>query len=664
MMQLFNKILIANRGEIAVRIARSAKELGIPVAAVYSEVDRDSMHVKLADEIYHIGHSDLSETYLNIDKIIGIAISSGCDAIHPGYGFLAENPEFVRACEVAGLKFIGPSSEVIQLMGNKIEARNFMSKLGIPLVGGHSGDTDELIAKANDIGYPVLVKAAAGGGGKGMQIVSSPEDLLPSLIATSREALAYFGDGQVYIEKYIEQPRHIEFQIIGDHFGNIIHLFERECSVQRRYQKIIEEAPSPTLTADVREKMAETAIKIGMATGYTSAGTIEFLVDADLNFYFLEMNTRIQVEHPVTEMITGVDIVKEQILIAAGNPLGMNQKAIKINGHAIEARIYAEDPAKDFMPSPGKMTLYKQPEIEGVRVDSGVSQVTEIKSFYDPMVCKLIIHGHNRSESIRKMILALEEFKIHGIRTNIQYLKKLFDHPDYIKNKISTSFCDEHTEEIISQIIESKEEVPVQMTVAAFLLKELFREYNNQSVWQRIGFWRFVKTIPLVIDEVEYQVYIRHQHFKHIIFEINNKKYFTELNRQHTNSIEFSLEGKYVKAYFSQRDDGKCDIETETHLFVVHRKDVMNDKLSFEHEDLSLSRKTDAVFSPMPGKVIKVCVEAGQDVSKGDTLMIIEAMKMENLIKAPRDGILQTVHVDLGQQTESGQLLISLKGEE
>lgn len=660
-MQLFNKILIANRGEIAVRIARSAKELGIPVAAIYSEVDKDSMHVQMADEIYNIGHSDLGETYLNIDKIIRIAKRAGCDAIHPGYGFLAENADFVAACEKAGLTFIGPSGKAIRMMGNKVEARDFMLKHKIPLVEGYSGQTDHLIQKAKEIGYPVLVKAAAGGGGKGMRIVRKEEDLELTLEATSREAEAYFGDGQVYIEKYIEQPRHIEFQILGDHDGNVIHLFERECSVQRRYQKIIEEAPSPTLTPDVREKMAETALKIGKAIGYASAGTIEFLVDNDLNYYFLEMNTRIQVEHPVTEMITGIDIVKEQILVAAGNVLSVDQSSIKINGHAIESRIYAEDPSRNFMPSPGRMTLYKEPNIEGIRLDTGVNQETEIKSFFDPMVCKLIIHGHNRSEAIRKMLLALGKYKIHGIRTNIQYLKSLFNHPDYRMNHISTSFCDEHTDELINQLVESKKSVPLPKAAAAFLLKELFPEPNARYVWQQIGFWRMVKSIPMVIDDQEYQIYIRHQHFRHIIFELNGNKYFAELHRQDANSIEFTLEKDYVKAYFSRRDDGKCDIETDAHLFIIHRKDVMNERLSFEHEDLSLTRKADALFSPMPGKVIQILAKSGQLVTKDDTVLIIEAMKMENLIKAPRNGKIADIHVDLGQQTESGQLLVSLE---
>ena len=419
-MKLFKKILVANRGEIAIRVMRTAKEMGIRTVAIYSEVDADSLHVKVADESYCIGKESLAETYLNIKKIINIALKADCEAIHPGYGFLAENPEFVKACDSSGIIFIGPSGKVIALMGNKIEARSFIRSINIPLVDGAVGkDTESLIKAGKKISFPLLLKAAAGGGGKGMRIVRDEKQLREGLESTAREAEKYFGDGTVYIEKYLDEPRHIEFQVLGDNFGNAIHVFERECSIQRRYQKIIEESPSVTLSPEIREKMGETAVKICKKTGYNNAGTIEFLVDKNLNFFFLEMNTRIQVEHPVTELTTGLDLVKEQIFISAGNPLRYKQKDIVQKGHAIEARIYAEDPSNSFLPSPGKMTFYKEPAGKNIRVDTAVKEAAEIKSLYDPMISKLIVYGNNRNEAIGKLELALSEYVIHGIQTNI-----------------------------------------------------------------------------------------------------------------------------------------------------------------------------------------------------------------------------------------------------
>ncbi len=494
-MKIFNKILIANRGEIAVRVIRASKRLGIKTVAIYSQADEHAFHVRLADESYSLGGNDLDKTYLNIRKILQVAKTSGCEAIHPGYGFLAENPLFVEACDKAGIVFIGPSTRAIRLMGNKIKSRAFVKKLGIPMTEGITGDIDTLKNKAKDLNLPILVKAAAGGGGKGMRIVHNINELEEILQSTSREAKSYFGDGTVYIEKYIEEPRHIEIQVLGDKHGNIVHLFERECSIQRRYQKIIEESPSVTLDQIARKKMGLAAVKIAREIGYENAGTVEFLVDKDLNFYFLEMNTRVQVEHPVTELVTGIDIVEEQIRIAAGAEIKFKQEDITQNGHAIECRIYAEDPHTSFMPSPGNIILYSEPFGDGIRVDSGLDKCASVESFYDPLICKLIVFGNTREEARKRMIHALDNFVIHGIKTNIAFLKYLLAGNAYKLNKISTKYCDDHLDDLLTKILKDREVFPKYLPAIAYFLYCINQTNNNkadfsESLWQKIGYWR------------------------------------------------------------------------------------------------------------------------------------------------------------------------------
>ena len=505
-MKLFNKILVANRGEIAVRIIRSAKKLGITSVAIFSEIDSESLHSKLADEAFCIGKQELSETYLNIEKIIEIAKSTACDAIHPGYGFLAENPLFVEACDKNGIVFIGRNARAIKLMGNKIEARSFVKKLNVPMTEGITGTPEFLLKNAASIPLPLLVKAAAGGGGKGMRIVHKMAELENILESTSREAKNYFGDGTIYIEKYIEEPRHIEFQVLGDNFGNIVHLFERECTIQRRYQKIIEESPSPTLTPEVRQKMGESALRITREIGYNSAGTIEFLVDNKLNYYFLEMNTRIQVEHPVTEMVTGVDLVEEQILVAAGNLLRLKQEELHQHGHAIECRIYAEDPANNFLPSPGKMSLYIPPKGDNIRIDSSIEHATTILSFFDPMISKMIVWGENREISSRRCVSALQNYTIHGIRTNIEYLLGVLQNEAFQENKLSTKFCDEHSEHILNKILLEKSQVSVPLVAFALYSLHFTSNKNTQNTWQYIGYWRNKIQLEFSILEEKYSL--------------------------------------------------------------------------------------------------------------------------------------------------------------
>ena len=442
---MINKILIANRGEIAVRIIRACKEMNIKTVAVYSEVDKDAMHVKLADEAICIGPANSSKSYLNFKNIIEAANITGADAIHPGFGFLSENSQFAKICEESNIKFIGPNYKVIELMGNKSNAKELMKNAGVPVIPGSDGSVKGLkdaIKIANEIGYPIMLKAAAGGGGKGIRIVNIPEELESNYNIVKQEAKLSFNDDEIYIEKFVKNPRHVEIQILADEHGNVIHLGERDCSIQRRNQKVIEETPSTAIDDKLRNKMGEAAIKAVKASGYTSCGTIEFLVDSDKNFYFMEMNTRIQVEHPITEERTGIDIVKAQIRISAGEPLKIKQKDVKFNGYSIECRINAENPAKNFRPCPGTITGVILPGGNGVRVDTAIYSGYTIPSNYDSMIAKIITHGDTRNEAISKMKRALEETVIEGVDTNIDFLFKIIKNPNFIRGNFDTSFIE------------------------------------------------------------------------------------------------------------------------------------------------------------------------------------------------------------------------------
>ncbi|MFB3159989.1 acetyl-CoA carboxylase biotin carboxylase subunit [Neobacillus sp. 179-J 1A1 HS] len=443
---MFKKVLIANRGEIAVRVIRTCKALGITTIGVYSEADADAPHVKLADEAYLIGGSRVAESYLNINKILEVAQASGAEAIHPGYGLLSENAEFARRCEEAGLIFIGPSPKVISKMGSKIESRKVMEEAGVPVVPGITyplSDAEEAVEVADRIGYPVMLKASAGGGGIGMQVVQNDDEIRKAFAGNQKRATDFFGDGSMYIEKFVANPRHIEIQILADSFGNTVYLWERECSIQRRHQKVVEEAPSSFITEETRTKMGEAAVKAAKSIGYKNAGTIEFLVDEEQNFYFLEMNTRLQVEHPVTEEITGLDLVEEQLQIAAGKPLDFSQGEVKREGHAIEVRIYAEDP-KTFFPSPGKITKLELPNGPGVRHELAIHGQSVVTPFYDPMIAKLVIKGSTREEAINRLQTALADYHIEGIKTNIPMLQEVVAHSAFHSGDTTTDFVSKY----------------------------------------------------------------------------------------------------------------------------------------------------------------------------------------------------------------------------
>lgn len=485
------KILVANRGEIALRIMRTAKKMGIKTVAVYSDADRHTPHVLFADEAVALGPAPSSKSYLVIEKIINAAISTGSDGIHPGYGFLSENAEFARAIEKAGLTFIGPNVHAIEVMGSKLAAKDAVKDYNIPMVPGIDKaieDVDKAIAIAEDIGFPILIKASAGGGGKGMRIVQNSEELPEQMERAISEAKSAFGDGSVFIEKYVTSPRHIEIQVLADRHGNVVHLFERECSIQRRHQKVIEEAPSSVLTDELREEMGQAAIKVAKACDYEGAGTVEFLLDEGMNFYFLEMNTRLQVEHPVTEMISGIDLVEQQIKIAKGEKLAFQQSDLKIKGHALELRVYAEDPLNDFLPSIGNLSVYQKPIGENIRVDDGYQEGMDIPIYYDPMIAKLITYGHDRQAAIEEMKKAIAHYKIEGIETTLPLGAFVIRHDDFVSGNFDTHFVKKHfSAESIEDSQEEERKIAATFAVKKYLesQQKLNPIVHQSAIWSK-----------------------------------------------------------------------------------------------------------------------------------------------------------------------------------
>ncbi len=655
------KLLVANRGEIALRIQRTARKMGISTVAVYSKYDAAAKHVLNADESVLLQGESLAETYLNIDAIIAAAKKTGATAIHPGYGFLSENPLFSEACEQEGIVFVGPSADSVRAMGNKIAAREVAVRLGVPVTSGITGSPDELLRNHGNVGFPMLIKAAAGGGGKGMRIVRSADELAAALETTSREALNYFGDGTIYIERFVENPRHIEVQVLGDQHGNMVHLFERECSAQRRHQKIVEEAPSPTLTPEVRRKMCESAVALASSIGYYSAGTIEFLVDSDLNYYFLEMNTRIQVEHPVTEMTTGVDLVEEQLRIATGEPLRLKQEEISQTGHSIECRIYAEDPFNNFMPSPGQINMYHEPAGQHIRVDSmEIEGEGLIHSFFDPMIGKLITWGENREEARLRMIGALENYVVQGIRTNISFLGGLMHHPAFTGNTITTRYIDNHLDDLITFANELKAAIPAEVPLISGLLFSLLLKTGEKSnIWQTIGYWRHLPEPVVLLDGIKQDIRFIGLKGNEMEFSLNGRTGQASLQGD-PGRQRLWLEGVSHAVFIGQDEKGRYAVTYKGFEFSVERPDMAGpDNVSFA-ETMGMNIDPGNIVSPMPGRVLKINVSAGDVVKKGQVLMVVEAMKMENNILSPADGVVDKLLVKEGDMVDGSARLVHL----
>jgi len=627
---VFEKILIANRGEIACRVMRTARRLGIRTVAVHSDADRDALHVRRADEARRI------ENYLDIDAILAAARESGAQAIHPGYGFLSENEDFAAACGKAGIVFIGPSPESIAAMGDKSAAKRLMEKAGVPLVPGYHGEKQDaafLEKEASRIGYPVLIKPSAGGGGKGMKVVTEKKAFAAQLESAKREAKSSFGDDRVLIERYLDRPRHIEIQVFGDSKGKVVHLFERDCSVQRRHQKVLEEAPAPGLDASKRKAMGAAAVAAARAIKYAGAGTVEFIAEQDGRFYFMEMNTRLQVEHPVTEMITGLDLVEWQLKIASGEKIPLQQEALAISGHAIEARLYAEDPGRDFLPSTGKLIHLSFPaETSAVRVDTGVEAGAEITPWYDPMIAKLIVHGKDRGEALARLRAALAQVEIAGPATNVEFLQRVVASRAFAEGELDTGLIERNRDELFVKV----ETGPRFLAAAAFAEQEERKRESRKraaksadphSPWHKVDGWRLNQ-------------------------EPQHDLPFPEGEALADGTLQVRLEGATFKARAVRAG-------ADWHVFWdgSHRRVSLHPELHAMDEDT----RAGSLAAPMPGKVIQVMTKTGAKVAKGDALLVLEAMKMEHTITAPAGGVVKEIHYGAGEQVLEGAELITLE---
>ena len=657
-----NKVLVANRGEIAVRIIKTLRKLHITSVAIFADNDANALHRRMADEAYPLGSGMLKDTYLNVRKIIDAALDSGADAIHPGYGFLSESPELAEACQASNLVFIGPDARSMRLMGNKIESRKIAIENEIPVVFGMMGSHEDILQEAETLPYPVLIKAAAGGGGKGMHIVWDKTDLKGELERASREAEKYFGDGTVFVEQYVENPRHIEVQVLADHFGNVIHLHERECSIQRRYQKIIEESPSPTLNEEKRQQICDTAVRLCKAIGYRNAGTVEFIVDKDQNFYFLEMNTRIQVEHPVTEMRTGIDIVEEQIRIARGKEMGWTQESIQPQGHAIELRIYAEDPANGFLPTPGKVTAYHEPQVRGARVDSSIDGTCTITEAYDPMIAKLTCHAKDRQSAIDTARRALKEFIIQGLTTNKAYLWEVIKNEDFVENNIDTGFCTSHQESLLKALEDSRNAQNINDIVAAFLMYDFCKkqvEQRPENIWEEIGYWRYHMQIIVDVEGRRVPVSITAAEARKIKGMVGDNPFVVEFIQYDNRQLKLMLNGRSETIYCSVNDEQKTIVNFHGLNFTCFRTDQLNDITDYACVEQVNDKSR--LISPMPGKVVKINVKEGDEVKEGTVMMVVEAMKMENNIVAVGKAKVKKVFVAEGQMVDNKMQLLELE---
>ena len=656
---MFKKILIANRGEIACRIIHTAHTMGIKTVAVYSDADAAALHTQQADEAVHIGPSPSSESYLRGDKIIRAALDTGAEAIHPGYGFLSENPEFVEAVEAAGLVFIGPSSSAIRAMGLKDAAKKLMEEAGVPVVPGYHGDNqnvDFLREQAETIGYPVLIKARAGGGGKGMRKVERQEDFATALEGAVRESEASFGDGHVLIEKYIQSPRHIEIQVFGDSHGNVVHLFERDCSLQRRHQKVIEEAPAPGMSEEMRTIMGEAAVKAAKTINYCGAGTIEFIVDGSNGldaekFWFMEMNTRLQVEHPVTEAITGLDLVEWQLRVACGEALPKSQRQLTINGHALEARLYAEDVPKGFLPATG--TLEHLAFSAGARNDTGVSSGGTITPFYDPMIAKVITHGETREGAVAKMRVALGETQIAGTVTNLEFLSALMAHDGFGRGEVDTGLIDRDINDLLPSMEVEPETIALTGLVASGVLQKSdsndpFDYFKSFTLWHQTPI-----TVNLMHNEQLHELKILSGSSRDTWkVSLNDQGILFENVIMEEGKLRFTCAGKSAQIGFFRYDNIlTLFISGRAHEFVVP------DILSGSSDDYLTG---DSIIAPMPGIVKAVTAVQGSNVLTGDPLVVLEAMKMEHTMTAPRDGEIALVTIEVGEQVEGGMEMVSL----
>jgi 3-methylcrotonyl-CoA carboxylase alpha subunit len=671
MSKMFTKILIANRGEIACRVIKTAQKMGILTVAVYSDADADSLHVHMADEAVYLGPSPSRESYLLVDKVIAAAKMTGAQAIHPGYGFLSENADFCRQCSQEKITFIGPPVGAIEAMGSKSAAKNIMEKANVPLVPGYHGDdqSESILKKsADEMGYPVLLKATAGGGGKGMRQVWNESEFSQGLAAAKREAKSSFGDDRMLVEKYLTQPRHVEIQVFCDNYQQAVYLFERDCSVQRRHQKVIEEAPAFSMSEELRTQMGESAIKSAQAIGYQGAGTVEFLLDVDGSFYFMEMNTRLQVEHPVTEMITGQDLVEWQLRVAAGENLPKTQAELVLNGHAFEARIYAEDPNNDFLPATGKLAFLQTPiESEHVRIDTGVRQGDDVSVFYDPMIAKLIVWDENRDKALQRLAKALSEYRIYGVTTNIEFLYNLATCQPFIEADIDTGFIEKNTDLIFhtnSQTLEN--ELPM---AALYLVLSQARNAQHlaaktndpYSPWNNTNAWRLNEAhnhqLVLAHNDIEYAVVVEQK-------RQGSASYFLITIDGQTLDCQGRIEDEVLKVSINGYRSQATIAHFDNKISLYCNRNGQNGVFNFTHVlpdcgDNSADDNHAGLVAPMNGTMVSVLVNAGDTVKKDQPLVIMEAMKMEHTIRAPEDGTIEAIFFTEDEMVDGGAALLS-----
>ena len=662
---MFSKILIANRGEIACRVIKTARRTGVKTVAVYSDADHDALHVSMADEAIHIGAAPPRESYLLGEKIIAACKKTGAEAIHPGYGFLSENPEFSRLCKDNDIVFIGPPEDAITAMGSKSAAKSIMSKAGVPIVPGYHG-TDQSLERirleADKIGFPVLLKATAGGGGKGMRLVVGASEIEQAYSAVRREAMSSFGNDELLVEKHLAQPRHVEFQVFCDQYGNAVYLFERDCSIQRRHQKVIEEAPAPGMTPALRQEMGNAAVKAARAIDYEGAGTVEFLLNSDGEFYFMEMNTRLQVEHPVTEMITGQDLVEWQLRVASGQPLPLRQEELEIRGHAFEARVYAEDPDKDFMPATGSLQYLQAPR-EGphVRLDTGVLQGDEISVFYDPMIAKLITWDENRNRALARMKEALSAYHISGVTTNIPFLYNIVSSTAFAQAQLDTGFIEKHEASLFHTSHEDRmQDLPLASLFLLLRMEETSsvraRVTDPWSPWNTVNAWRLnepgMHTGQLVVNGKEYDAPVE------------------EIGTEASRRFRITVDGKSVIAagelngneLYADIDGHRRRVTAVAHddqFTLFSEQGAM--QFALKQPDYGTGEEgsdADAFTAPMNGVIVKLLVEPGVEVKKGQAVIIMEAMKMEQTLVAPSDGSVAEFYFQAGDQVKGGEELV------
>ena len=660
---MLKKILVANRGEIACRVFATAKKMGIATVAVYSDADRDALHVQMADEAVHIGPAASAESYLVIDKIIQACLDTGADAVHPGYGFLSENSQFRDALDVAGIAFIGPGKKAIESMGDKITSKLIAQEAGVNCIPGYTDvvrDADHAVEISAGIGYPVMLKASAGGGGKGMRVAMNEAECRDGFERATNEARSSFGDTRIFIEKYIQEPRHIEIQVMADSHGNVIYLGERECSIQRRHQKVIEEAPSPFLDEATRRKMGEQSCALARAVDYQSAGTVEFIADADMNFYFLEMNTRLQVEHPVTELVTGQDLVELMIRVAAGEKLPLVQDDVRLTGWAMESRVYAEDPFRNFMPSTGRLVRYAEPQGEGVRVDSGVYEGGEVSMFYDPMIAKLITYGDDRGQAVERMVNALDNYYIRGVNHNISFLNALMVHPRFIEGRLTTNFIADEFPDGFNADLVVQDDPAVALVIAA-AAHQLHQERGSLLSGQLAG-REHVSANNWVVMAADQQT--------PVTVELCENGFLVSLDDQ---DYQVETEWSLGQPLFQALVNGKSvsvQIETSTVGYrLFYRGAEINARvLSPMAAQLSVhmlykppADMSKFLLSPMPGLLVKLAVEVGQEVKEGEELAVVEAMKMENSLRAIQDGIVAKLSAVEGDSLMVDEIILEFE---